>query len=97
MIHYYTAIEWPWKLDVQTVHTYRGVWPWEPEERALYHLEQDPEQRVDLAAAHPERVAELEASVKAWRGREFLHQLDDTPSRIDLGVEEQLRRLGYVE
>ena len=61
---------------------------------ALYDLAADPACRHDVAAAHPERVADLSARIKAWmrEGRERQPALAPTSA----ATEEMLRELGYI-
>ena len=59
----------------------------------LYNLADDPNERVNLAASHPRRVAELEALIQARfatlvEGRESQELPED--------LKEELRALGYV-
>ncbi len=86
----YSAIGWPWKLDVRMPRSGIPV-------RSLYHLEQDPGEDVDLAAHRPEVVARLEREVGDWRERELRILLGPESAPVDARVQEQLRSLGYVE
>jgi uncharacterized sulfatase len=58
----------PWKLHLVTEGAYR-----QPPERAehdpplLYHLGEDPGERFDVAARHPEVVAEIQALIEGHR------------------------------
>ena len=62
---------------------------------ALHRLDRDPEERVDLRAAEPERAAALAARLAAWK-RE--HRRPEPPAP-DLSPREReaLRALGYLE
>jgi len=61
---------------------------------ALYDLAADPACRHDVAAQHPERVADLSARIKAWikAGKERQPTLAPTSA----ATEEMLRELGYI-
>jgi arylsulfatase A-like enzyme len=61
----------------------------------LYDLERDPEERHDLAASAPERVAQLEARLAEWRSGGD-GQADDARS-LDEEERRRLEALGYVE
>lgn len=74
-----------------------------PGERRLIDLATDPAERVDLAAAEPERLAELEAALRrvrraiAERRREVPEDADAESARERQETEEQLRAVGYVD
>jgi uncharacterized sulfatase len=54
------VIDGPWKLIVP----HRPV---EPEaEIELFNLAADPDEQMNLAMAHPDRVAQLRAQIDAW-------------------------------
>jgi len=76
------VIEWPWKLIVNV----------ERPDVALYHLERDPEEREDLAAAHPEIVARLEAALD----ERAPPALEQAPVELDAETRRELRALGYL-
>jgi arylsulfatase A-like enzyme len=66
------------------------------ESRRLFDLARDPGEQHDIAAAEPERVTEMERTLRA--------QLGSAPSatptnevQLDEGLKERLRALGYVE
>jgi arylsulfatase A-like enzyme len=63
----------------------------------LYDLDADPDEETDLGAAHPERVDQLMAAYRDWRGREDQSAFGGTETEVDPLMQEQLRRLGYVE
>jgi arylsulfatase A-like enzyme len=86
----YSAIGWPWKLDLRMPRNGEII-------RSLFHLEEDPREDVDLAARRPEIVARLEREVSLWRERELGILLGSEPAPIDPRVQEQLRSLGYAE
>jgi arylsulfatase A-like enzyme len=82
----------PWKLHLVTEGAYR-----QPPERAehdpplLYHLGEDPGERFDVAARHPEIVAEIQALIAEHRANlpeklplfdARLGQLVEQPTRI---------------
>jgi len=90
--HLYTAVRWPWKLDLELDRddgSQVGV--------ALYDLEADPGELVDVAAAHPARVQELTGLLLDWRAREDRAALGGGAEDVDPLVLEQLRKLGYAE
>jgi arylsulfatase A-like enzyme len=64
-------------------------------ELALYDLAADPGERVDVSAAHPERVRELRAEIEAFMARP---PVGEAPEVVELGTEEieALRALGYL-
>jgi len=64
-------------------------------ERALYHLEHDPQERRDLLAAEPERAAELAETLASWK-REHLRAAPAAPELTEREIE-AFRALGYVE
>jgi len=71
-----------------------------PDREELYDLNADPREERNVAAAHPERLAQLRTALEALRvGR----PQDARPREIDLSEEEKrehierLRSLGYVE
>lgn len=75
----------------------RGVEQGVPERRELYDLTADPEEQTDLAAIHPERVAELEARLAAIvRLLDDPRILDEPSAELDPDLEERLRALGYL-
>jgi len=86
----YSAIRWPWKLDLRLPRS-------GPVTRSLVHLEEDPGEEADLTPSHPEIVASLEAALGRWRARELELLLGPGTVEIDPRVREQLRNLGYVE
>jgi arylsulfatase len=90
VIQVYSGIRWPWKLDL---HLPRNG----PVERRLFHLEQDPGEKTDLAPDRREIVASLEVELERWRARELELLLGPEAVEIDPRVREQLRNLGYVE
>jgi arylsulfatase A-like enzyme len=68
-----------------------------PEEgtRLLFDVARDPRERRDRAAEEPERAAELERRITAWRAE---HERAETaPEAISPEDLERLRALGYVE
>jgi arylsulfatase A-like enzyme len=90
VIQVYSAIGWPWKLDLSLHRS-------GPVTRSLFHLEEDPGEEADIASSHPEIVASLEAELDRWRARELDLLLGPETAPIDPRVLEQLRNLGYVE
>jgi arylsulfatase A-like enzyme len=68
-----------------------------PEEgtRQLFDVARDPRERRDRAAEEPERAAELERRIAAWRAE---HTREETaPDAISPEDLERLRALGYVQ
>ncbi len=71
-----------------------------PGREELYDLNADPREERNVAAAHPERLAQLRAALEALRVGQ---PRDAWPRELDLSEEEerehieQLRSLGYVE
>ncbi len=63
----------------------------------LFDLANDPDERIDVSTAHPERVDTLLADLSAWWGGSADRAIvapSSQPSRADM---ERLRALGYVE
>ena len=95
----HTVISGNWKL-IANPDGYRPEclagfpdYAYEIEPVELYNLADDPNERVNLAASHPRRVAELEALIQARfatlvEGREGQELPED--------LKEELRALGYV-
>jgi arylsulfatase A-like enzyme len=54
----------PWKLVVQHPKAREGSF--ENEQVELYRLDQDPSEKADLAAEHPDRAAAMLKKLKAW-------------------------------
>jgi arylsulfatase len=86
-----SCFEWPWQLDVRLKPN--GI----IESRTLYNLAIDPEQRVDLARAHPDVVRRLESSLEDFVKIERKALYQTRQSQFDDRTLEQLRRLGYLE
>jgi arylsulfatase A-like enzyme len=80
------VVDWPWKL----------IWrPHMPQAPELFNLEQDPEERTNLVAQHPERVARLLSDLierRPWVTEPF----PDLGAGAD-GVGGVLGALGYAE
>jgi arylsulfatase A-like enzyme len=69
-------------------------------ERELYHLEEDPNEQVNLVDQYPAKASEYEAQIEAFLARNLSHlqspeQAD--PDSIEPGNLELLRKLGYIE
>jgi arylsulfatase A-like enzyme len=62
---------------------------------ALYDRRADPDERDDVAAEHPEVVAELRALLESMRGA--VAPIREAAPRADPALTEQLRALGYIE
>ncbi len=80
----------PWKLiwPINTKH------PHLPRQPQLYHLQDDPEELVDLAAAQPERVRSMRRQLQPWIELGRIER-DGTP-HLDDDALDQLRSLGYL-
>jgi arylsulfatase len=89
-VDYYTAIAGTWQLAV-------AIGPDGARTRALYDLAGDPGASDDVAAAHPDRVASLEAAVDRHRDRERRLANGAAPGAIDAATRARLRALGYVD
>lgn len=62
-------IEGKWKLLLTydgEVHRYKSAHPRTEKRPQLYDLSKDPHEKVNLAAGHPEVVADLAAKIDAW-------------------------------
>lgn len=57
----------PWKMHYITQSSYVGDSPLHHDPPALYHLDHDPSERFNMAADHPEVLAEIETMVSAHR------------------------------
>jgi len=69
-----------------------------PFEHELLNLALDPEERVDVAADEPERLAGMQARLEAWLTRMAAHPRTRSARRtLDAATVEELRILGYVE
>lgn len=83
-----------WKLIHN--HTRRQGTP----EFELYHQDADPLNLTDLAAQHPERVAEMKAVLDAWQEKALAARLvADSEAERSMSQQEleRLRSLGYVQ
>ena len=88
----YSAIRWPWKLDVAIPRNA------EPRRHALFDLARDPAEEHDLSGSEPALVAALEEELEAWLARERASRIEPADGDTDDAViREQLRQLGYVE
>ncbi len=91
----YAIIVDPWKL----IHNSKQRPPGRPEYE-LYDHRQDPLDKTDVAAGHPEIVERLAAELRAWKRKAEAARLPpDSKSREGLGKEEleRLRSLGYIQ
>jgi arylsulfatase A-like enzyme len=77
---------WPWKLVVS-----------EGEPPRLFDLSRDPDERRDLAAQEPERVAALSAELARALRDEARERGERRPAEIDEATRAQLEGLGYLE
>jgi len=64
----------------------------------LFDHTADPLNLVNLADAHPERVADLLGEIERWRAMAEAAKIESGPDQVDLSPEEleQLRALGYA-
>ena len=69
-------------------------WHGLPSQPQLYHLEDDPEELLDLAAAEPERVRSMERLIRPWI--ELGRVKARTSAHLDDAAREQLEALGYL-
>jgi hypothetical protein len=79
---------------------YPGRWIWfhGPAEEELYHLEDDPAERHNLAAERPEVVRRLREELsRRFGGEAMIAAGDDAGEEIDEETEERLRALGYIQ
>ena len=83
---------------------FRAVWEgdwkliWTPfedsgREYRLYNIAQDPHERTDLAAKHPDKVEALSKLLESW-----LRDGDSAPVALELDAAEKqrLKSLGYI-
>ena len=83
--HHFAAIAWPWKL-VNPSGFGRETLPGAPSFE-LYNLADDPGERKNLAAAHPEVAGRLKAAYEAWFQDVGSTRPDNyAPPRIDIGT-----------
>lgn len=61
---------------------------------ALYHLTVDPEEKVDLSASEPERLANMVEMLEEWRNRPHVIRAGQ-PAKLDDKQRENLRNLHY--
>lgn len=64
----YAVRKGPFKIHFTTFTSYRKQKPVPHDPPLLYHLGDDPSERFDIAAKHPEKIAELKALAEAHRG-----------------------------
>ena len=67
------------------------------EEVELYRLSQDPGERADLAADHPEVAEPLARHLEGWLSAQGSSAEAESPAPIDPDTLEQLRALGYLQ
>lgn len=73
-----------------------------PGSRALFDLESDPGELVDVTEEHPEEMRRLRRALNRWQKAELVDvALDpeerDEPAEVDAETERQLRALGYIQ
>ena len=70
-LQYLWCVEDEWKLlvryDGKDTTKYRNLHEWDTAPHRLFNLKDDPHEKNDLAAAHPEIVARLKNRIEAWR------------------------------
>jgi arylsulfatase A-like enzyme len=62
---------------------------------ALYDVVEDPRERTDRSATHPERVAALGERLESWQGS-FEHAEAGGEVEVDVETEQRLESLGYM-
>ena len=94
-----TVVAGSWKLidnpSGHRPHCFEGAPPdfFPLEEVELYHLMDDPGERVNLASRHPEKVAELRELIRTrFAGVRVRSHAQEIPEE----VQEELRALGYL-
>jgi arylsulfatase A-like enzyme len=75
-------VEWPYKLVIDL----------EQPDVALYDLERDPDERVNLAAEQPQLAERMTAALARRAPRE----VDHPPVELDADTRRELRALGYL-
>ena len=83
-------MDWPWKL----IHIERN---YEGRENVdlLYHLGDDPEERIDLAAGNPEEIERLKPLLLEAMANYEKDGLPEPPNVEHLMDQEVLEALGY--
>jgi len=81
-----------WKLIIANEGNPRGLAPVE-----LYDLRTDPDERTNVAAKEPQRVAELRRDLEALAAASRSSAVKGSTSALDAADEERLRALGYLE
>jgi arylsulfatase A-like enzyme len=79
-------VRWPWKLVAS-----------EGEAPRLYDLSRDPGEQRDLAAAEPDRVAQLLKELGDGVARAAAGRSTQVPARVDAEIRKQLEALGYLD
>jgi arylsulfatase A-like enzyme len=69
-LQYRWCVSGDWKLLVRhhgkDTTEYKNIHQWDQKPVRLYHLKDDPHERDDLSAAHPEIVEKLRGKIDAW-------------------------------
>jgi arylsulfatase A-like enzyme len=73
-LQYLWCVEDKWKLLVRyhgkDTTRYRNLHVWDKAPVRLFNLSEDPHEKHDVAAKHPEIVARMKAQIEAWRRKE---------------------------
>ncbi|NIM06592.1 MAG: sulfatase-like hydrolase/transferase [Armatimonadetes bacterium] len=69
-----------------------------PKQEELYNLEEDPAERKNVAAQHPQVLARMQEEMSSlMRMEEFASAADQEYKKVDPKTLERLRSLGYVK
>lgn len=79
-----------WKLIWPLFKRHRVL----PSQPQLFNLRQDPDERVNLANEHPERVETMRRALRPWIELGVVNRGDEP--RVDAEAVEHLRSLGYL-
>lgn len=78
-----------WRVDPHTLKDHRSE---------LYHLDDDPAEKVNLAEEEPQRVAQMKTQLRQHiRSLDFSDLPDAPGNRVDPEIASRLRALGYVD
>lgn len=69
-MQYLWCVEGDWKLllryDGKDTTLYKNLHSWDTARFRLFNLKNDPQEKVDLSSAHPEKVDSLRKKIEAW-------------------------------